>query len=400
MNPHRPSMDRIYLDHAATTPLDRSVGERMAEIQREGPLNPSSPHHEGRRARKLLNSAREEIAQALALRDPRQVIFTRGGTEANNLVIWGRAQEHPEAGLAFSSLEHSSVRGPMEALAAQGRAVCEIPVAQDGTLDRAVWRSLLDSAPAPAMISVQAVNSETGLGLVLLPLLEAAATAGVPVHVDGVQGMGRIPLLPPETSPLAPAFLTLSAHKLGGPPGVGILIRDRTVPLVPTLFGGGQEFGFRPGTEDVAGAAGAARAISLAQERAVVEAPRLAALSHHLESALLAGCPALRSVAPPPKSGGIRAPHIVMLAAPGLPRDLLPGALDIEGIAVSAGSACRSGAAAPSPALAALLGAEARTLAPLRFSLGTETTEAHIEEATGRTLRVLSRIPALQKVLA
>ena len=393
-------MERIYLDHAATTPMAPEIQELIANIQGEGPLNPSSPHQEGRRARKLLSEAREEVVHALGLRDPKQVIFTRGGTEANHLAIGGRALGIPDGPLAFSALEHSSVRASMEALARQGRSIVEIPVALDGTLDEGVWGPLLERTDPPALLSVQAVNSETGLVLQLAPLLEVASARGIAMHVDGVQGMGRIPLPIPETTPFSPSFLTLSAHKLGGPPSVGILIRDRDVPLAPTLFGGGQEFDLRPGTEDVAGALGAARAIRKARENFAAEAPRLEALRDQLESALLAGCPALRPLIRAQESGACRAPHLLMLLVPGLPRDLLPGALDLEGVAASAGSACRSGAAAPSPALLALLGEEARHLAPLRFSLGAETTDTHIEEAILRILRVLRRIPALQKVMA
>ena len=193
----------------------------------------------------------------------------------------------------------------------------------------------------------------------------------------------------------APAFLTLSAHKLGGPPSVGVLIRDRRIPLAPTLFGGGQEQGIRPGTEDVTGAAGAARAIRRAAERAATEGPRLVRLRDRLASALVEAAPGLRLVAPPEGSGGRRAPHLLMVVAPGLPRDLLPGALDLEGVAASAGSACRSGATTPSPALLALCGDEARDLAPLRFSLGPDTRDEDIDEAIRRTLRVLARIPSL-----
>jgi cysteine desulfurase len=414
-------MHRIYLDHAATSPLDPEVQERMADVQSLGPMNPSSPHREGRTARKLLQQARDEIQRALGLRDAGQVIFTRGGTEANHLVIWGRAMQAVGAPLAFSAVEHSSVRGPMEALARRGHTVHEIGVTPEGVLDPAGWQPVVadgprdggwDGAqdgspdgprprdPALSLISVQAVNSETGLVLQSAPLLTEARRRGIPVHVDAVQGIGRVPLRMPESDADAPAFLTLSAHKLGGPPSVGVLIRDRGVALAPTLFGGGQEQGIRPGTEDVVGAVGAARAIRRAMERAADEVPRLTGLRDRLQSALVEAFPGLRLVAPPPERGDARAPHILMVLAPDLPRDLLPGALDLEGVAVSAGSACRSGAAAPSPALLALLGDDARRVAPVRFSLGTGTLETEIDEAVRRVSRVFARIPALHGALA
>lgn len=394
-------MARIYLDHAATSPMDPDILDLMTQTLREGALNPSSPHAEGRRARLLLREAREGIGQALGLADVRQVVFTRGGTEANHLVVWGRASRMPSSPLAFSSLEHSSVRAAMEARGLQGQTVHEIPVAMDGTLDPARWKPLLAGGSAPpALVSVQAVNSETGIVLQLEDLLEGASECHVPVHVDAVQALGRIPVPLPQGRPSDPAYVTLSSHKLGGPSGIGVLLRNPDTPLEPALFGGGQEYGLRPGTEDIAGALGAALAVRKAMAGAHTEGPRLAQLRNRLAEGLLRAVPALRLIGPDEVTSGSRAPHILMLAAPGLPRDLLPGVLDLEGIAVSAGSACRSGAASPSPAILSLYGEEARHLAPLRFSLGTMTTEHDIDEAILRTTRALARIPALQGALA
>jgi len=372
---------RVYLDHAATTPLRPEVMDAMARTVAETPGNPSSPHREGRAARKVLEDARRMVAEALDV-PASCVLFTRGGTESDNLAILGRVRAEPRGALVVSALEHSAVREPALRLGQEGRRVVILPVRSDGVPDPQALVAALEAAPAPALLSVQAVNSETGLILELDPVLDRAATRGVPVHVDAVQALGRIPL------PTSAALLTLSAHKVGGPRGMGVLVRDPAVGLCPLLFGGAQEGGLRPGTEDVAGAVGCALAIRLAVEERATEAPRLEALRTWLETSLVEGVPGLRVHG----VEGRRAPHILNVGLAGIPRDVLPGALDLEGVAASAGSACRSGSTDPSPVLAALYGAEGAGVAPVRFSLGRTTTRGELEAARPRILQVLHRV--------
>lgn len=373
--------DRVYLDHASTTPLRPEVMEAMARTLAETPGNPSSPHREGRTARSVLEGARARVGAALGVA-PTHVIFTRGGTESDNLAILGRARAEPQGSVVISALEHSAVREPARRLEAEGRSVSVLPFLPNGAPNLEALTAALERSPPPALLSVQAVNSETGLVLDIGMVLERAATRGVPVHVDAVQALGRIPLS------VMPALLTLSAHKVGGPRGLGVLVRDPAVALVPLLHGGSQERGLRPGTEDVAGAVGCARAIELAVAEQAAEAPRLEALRAGLEATLVEAIPELRVHG----REGPRAPHILSVGIAGVPRDVLPGALDLEGVAVSAGSACRSGSSEPSHVLVALYGGEAARVATVRFSLGRTTTRSEVEAALPRILGVLRRV--------
>jgi len=376
-------MTRIYLDHAATTPLRPSVARVMAQVGLETPGNPSSPHREGRSARAALEAARERLAEVLDV-PPGWVFFTRGGTESDNLAVLGRARAETGGAIVISALEHSAVREAAAHLAGAGRRVVVLPVHSSGEVDPVALEEALASPVPPSVLSVQAVNSEVGLVLELGPVLEGAASRGVPVHVDAVQAMGRIPL------PKGAALLTLSAHKVGGPRGMGVLVRDPSVALHPLHHGGAQESGLRPGTEDVAGAVGTAEAIRAAEEERPHEVERLGALRERLETALLGNVPGLRIHG----GEGARAPHILGLGLPGVPMDLLPGALDLEGIAASAGSACRSGSTEPSPTLLGLYGRAAASVAPVRLSLGRETTTGEVEAAIPRILGVFERVRA------
>jgi cysteine desulfurase len=377
-------MVRIYLDHAATTPLRPEVAEVMSRAWSRGSGNPSSPHSEGREARRLLEDAREAVGRALAT-PASWVVFTRGGTESDNLAIRGRAHAEPLRPLAISALEHAAVREPARALAATGTPVAILPVHPDGTVDAEALAVLLEADTLPAVVSVQAVNSETGVMPGLGPVLAACTARDVPVHVDAVQAAGRTPI--PVPGPGGPALLTLSGHKLGGPAGTGVLVRDPDLPLEPLLRGGRQEGAVRPGTEDVPGAVGFAEALRLALAEEPREGARLMGLRERLEEGLLAAVPALRLHG----AGAPRAPHITSLGLPGVPRDLLPGALDLEGVAASAGSACRSGSPEPSPVVEALHGPEAARAAPLRLSLGRTTDGAAVDEALDRIILVLRR---------
>lgn len=402
-------MKHIYLDHAAATPMRPEVREAMARVETGIPGNPSSPHAVGRAARAALEGAREGTAELLGCA-PGRVRFVRGGTEANNLAILGRfyavsdardaaRMEDPDpgpTGVGISALEHSAVREAAGAVARRGGRVTVLPVRPDGTIPEQPLAELL--ARSPAVVSIQQVNPDTGLVLDLERPLAEARAAGVPFHVDAVQAVGRVPL---PSADGGPQMLTLAGHKIGGPRSTGVLVIDDGVEIAPLVYGGGQERGLRSGTEDVAGAVGFAAALRLALggggngagesgegAGGTAEVARLGALRDALEHRIAAALPEIRIFG----VEGRRAPHILSLGVPGLPRDLLPGVLDLEGVCVSAGSACRSGSSGPSPVLEALYGEEAARSALLRISLGWTTTPDEIEEAGERIVRTLERV--------
>lgn len=380
-------MTTLYLDHAAATPPRSEVIEAMREAREESWANPSSTHDAGRQARRTLSSARESVAALLGYR-AHEIHFVRGGTEANNLALRGIAgapgNRRP---LVLSTLEHSSVREPAEALAREGLPVQRLLVLPSGSVDDDALEEALEGHPA--LVTIQAVNSETGLVLEVERVAEAAAERGIPVHVDAVQAAGRIPLPRADARPM---LLTLSGHKMGGPRSTAILAVPESVRVHPLITGGGQERGLRAGTEDVVGAVGFARALELALGEQPVEAPRLAELSTSLERRIRRAVPNIRVFG----SEGSRAPHIVQFGIRGIGADLLLGALDLDGVAASAGSACRSGSPGPGSALKALYGPEVDGLAPLRLSLGWNTDARTVEEAGTRVTEVIGRLIGLE----
>jgi cysteine desulfurase len=381
-------MDRVYLDHAAATPLRPEVARAVRTVQDRLPGNPSASHRWGREAREELEDARERVGRALGV-PPRSVHFVRGGTESDNLAVLGRADRVRARGetpvLVRSGIEHSAVRESVTAAVAAGGREEILSVRADGTVDEGALDLLLQQRPH--LVSVMWVNHETGTILPVGRVADRCREAGVAFHVDAVQAVGRIPV---EASTLPIDLLSVSGHKLGGPPGTGVLVvRDRDL-LAPRLFGGGQEGGLRPGTEDVAGAVGMAVALEGATAWVNDEASRLARLRFRLEEGLRAGIPALRVHG----REGPRAPHILSVGVPGLPRDVLPGALDLEGVGVSAGSACRTGSTTVSPVLAALYGEAAAEVAPLRLSLGWTTREEDVERALDVIPAVVDRVRA------
>ena len=366
----------IYLDHAAATPLRREVATAMAEIARAPYGNPSSGHGWGRAARAALEDARERAARALTA-DPRCVHFVRGGTESINLAILGRvewalASGHARPRLLRSTLEHPAVREAMAEAEARGCTVRTIRVSPAASL--ALPTGGAAALEGAALVSVQWVNQETGLRLPVEALAESCAEAGVPLHVDAIQAGGKLRI---DMSAHPIAALSLSGHKLGGPASTGILVLAEGVGLHPRVFGGGQEGGLRPGTEDVAGAVGFALALDISVREIEREAARLAALRQRLETGLLGRLPQLRIHG----AEGLRAPHILNVGVPGMSPDLLHAALDGAGIAASPGSACRSGAAAASPVLRALYGREAGRNAPVRLSLGWPSEPEEVDRA-------------------
>ena len=379
-------MDPLCFDHAATTPIRpevRAVGERLrgAELG-----NPSSHHRWGRRAAAVLDEARARVATALGCRAS-EVLFVRGGTESDNLAVRGSwaalTTRHSSAGVIHSAVEHAAVRETAEALEAAGASRHVIPVDACGRPDLDELDRALDEGPA--VVSMMWVNNEIGT---VMPVADAArlcaARDGV-FHTDAVQAIGHVEIRLDE-SPIA--LLSATGHKIGGPRGTGILFVRAGTPLAPTLTGGGQERGIRPGTQDVVGAAEMAEALALAVTERKEESRRLTAMRMRLEHLLVKRLPDLRVHA----RDGDRAPHILNIGVPGADPALLIQALDLAGLAASSGSACSSGAHRAGPVLSALLGDAAEGVAPVRLSLGRTTSTEQIDQAAAIAVPVLERM--------
>ena len=360
---------RIYLDHNATTPLRPEVAEAMARALRETWGNPSSVHAEGVAAREAVEDARAQVA-ALVGAEPRQVIFTGGATEANNALLSGLRRR-----LMTSSAEHPSVRACVEALQCSGVAVEAVAVDGEGRLDLAALEAAVSQDTE--LVSLIWANNETG---VIQPLDEIARrVAGrAPLHVDATQALGKIAVEGPWD------FLSASAHKLNGPKGVGCLVARRQAPVL--LRGGGQERGRRGGTENVPGIIGFGVACALARKERTARAARYAALRDRLWERL--------RVIPGARRNGDPAmvlPNTLSLEIPGAEGDALVQALDLEGVAISAGAACHAGAVSASHVLLAMGRTPEQALGSLRFSVGWGNDEAQIDDAAQRLLAVLER---------
>lgn len=371
-------MNAIYLDSAATTPVRREVREAMRPFLADRFGNPSSVHRWGRQARAALEEARERLATTLGAH-PAEIVFTRGGTEADNLAILGRTRSEPGAGIVCSTIEHKAVLASAHAAEAEGNPLRLLPCDGDGVVDPDSLDEPLRSRPA--VVSVMWVNNEIGTVQAVRALAERCRDSGVPFHTDAVQALGKVPIRLDEM-PISMA--SVSAHKIGGPKGVGALFVRRGIRLQPLIFGGGHERGMRAGTEDVAGAVGFATAAELAVAERGAFAVRIGELRRRLESGLQA------RVADLVVNGGgaERAPHICNVSVPGVSNEMLLATLDMEGIAASSGSACSSGAVTPSHVLLALGLSEEVAMPSVRFSLGSSTTDDEIE-------RVISAFPPL-----
>ena len=379
-------MEPLYLDYAATTPVRSEVVEAMEPFACAHFANPSSAHAWGRRAHAALAEARERAAAALRA-GASEVFFVRGGTESDNLAVLGRAGAVREEGITplvvRSALEHPAVREAAAAVEAQGGRVKVLGVERDGALDLDALEAVV--AEAPALVSVMWVNNEVGTVLPVEEVVRVARARRVPVHSDAVQAVGKVPVAVGDGGP---DLLTVTGHKIYGPKGTGLLYVRRGVSVRPLLFGGGQERGLRPGTEDVAGAVGTALALELAVAERPAEATRLAGLRDRLEAILQERIPGLRVHG----GGGERAPHISNVGIQGVDQGALLAALDLAGIFVSSGSACNSGATRASAVLKALYGDEAEGWATVRFSLGRATREEDIVRAALATAAAVERL--------
>ncbi len=361
--------DRVYLDWNATTPLRREAREAMAAAWAL-PGNPSSVHAEGRQARRLVEEARAAIAGAVGAQS-RDVVFTSGGTEANALALTPglrRASTFPVQRLVVSAIEHASVlaggRFPAHAIATVG-------VTRSGLVDLDGLRATLEGG-LPALVSIMLANNETGALQPVSAAGEIIHAAGGLLHVDAIQAFGKIPI---DINMLNADLVTLSAHKIGGPKGVGALVLAEGLSgLEPLLRGGGQERGHRAGTENIAGIAGFGAVVRAATGALESDAIRLESLRNRLETGLrqTPGIIVFSDDVP-------RLPNTTLFTVPGLKAETAVIGFDLEGLAVSSGSACSSGKVQPSHVLEAMGAGPERAKGAVRLSLGWSTSEEEID---------------------
>ena len=383
-----------YCDHNATAPLRPSCRDAIAHaLTVTG--NPSSIHAHGRAARAIVEEARVQVAR-LANAKPDQVIFTSGATEANALALWGAVEgaidqnEAEKAGritrLFVSAIEHSSVLKTAPALAERiaGVRLEILPVTKDGVLDTDALRVALREGKGRALVAVMAANNETGVVQPVAEIARLCRDAGALLLVDAVTAAGKIDL----DAGLCD-YLTLSAHKLGGPQGVGALVVHPDAPLVPQLTGGGQQKGLRAGTENLSGIAGfgaAAKAVHPDQD----ERARVTSVRNHFEACLKAAWPDARIF-------GAEAPRLgntSNIALPGLASENIVIALDLDGVMVSSGSSCSSGKIAPSHVLTAMQVADDLAGASIRVSFGWNSTNEDADAVVASLLKLRQRARA------
>lgn len=376
----------VYLDHAATTPIDPRVRAAMDESLAAPPGNPSSGHPGGRAARERIEAARAEVA-ALIGAPPASILFTSGATEADNLAILGAARANAARGRHLVSLrtEHRAVLDPLGRLVREGFRVTLLTPGADGLVDPGVLERTLE--PGTTLVSVMLVNNEIGVVQDLAAIAAACRRAGALLHVDAAQAAGRVPF---DVASLDADLVSLAAHKVHGPVGVGALYVRRTPRpvLEPLAYGGGQEGGLRPGTLAAHQIVGMGRAYALARAALGEEPARLAALRDRLWEAL-APLPDVYLNGHPQA----RAPHILSVSFGGVDGEALR--CELPELAVSSGSACATGHGEPSYVLRALGRDDALAQATLRFSVGRQTTVADVDFAAGRVRRALERLRAL-----
>ena len=376
-----------YLDHAATTPMLPEAIAAVAEVMGQVG-NPSSLHAAGRAARRRVEEARERLAAALGAR-PSEVVLTAGGTESDNLAVKGiywarRAADPRRRRVVAGAVEHHAVLDAVDWLVAhEGAEVTWLPVDRSGRVDPGSLRAAL-AGDDVALVSVMWANNEVGTLQPVLELADIAHEFGVPMHCDAVQAVGSVPV---DFASAGVDALTMTGHKLGGPPGAGALLLRRDVACVPLQHGGGQEREVRSGTLDVPGTVGLAVATALAVERRADVAPRVAALRDDLVAGVLAAVPDVTVNGHPTD----RLPGIANLSFAGCEGDALLMLLDARGVACSTGSACSAGVAQPSHVLLAMGAGPAAAKGTLRFSLGSTSTAEDVAAAVAAIAPAVER---------
>ena len=379
-------MTHVYFDHNASTPLDERVLAAMLPYLREQCGNASSRHEFGTVARKAVDDAREQVAALVGVQ-PAQVIFTSGGTEANNLFIKGVAATLKPTQVAVSSIEHPCVTAPAQDLARQGWQLRKLRVTRDGTIDLADVEAAL--AQPTGLVSVMLANNETGVIQDIPAVSALVRRAGAVMHTDAVQALGKIPV---EFTTLRVQAMTLSAHKIYGPKGAGALVVDKRLDLRALLAGGGQEHGLRGGTENVPAIVGFGAACEIAAARLGELGPRLAALRDRLERGLhQMGAVIFGAGAP-------RLPNTCYFAYPGIHGETLVIELDNAGYAVGSGAACSSAEHTPSGTLMAMGVEPELARGAVRFSLGAANTAEQVDGFLQALAAVILRLRQMKAV--
>ncbi|MBM4433725.1 MAG: cysteine desulfurase [Chloroflexi bacterium] len=382
--------ERIYLDHAATTPVDPEVAEAMVRVLSEVPGNPSSIYAEGRRARALVDRSRAEVAAAIGAQ-PGEIVFTSGGTEADNLALRGvlKAYRGERDGLVISAIEHHAVLDTAEDLERHAHVrVTRVPVDRDGLVDPLAVERAIDGRTA--LVSIMHANNEVGTVEPIDAIGRVCRAKGVPFHTDAVQTVGVLPF---DVRELPADLASINAHKLYGPKGVGALYVRGGTRIATMQTGGGQEKGRRTGTENVAGIVALGVAMRIAAERRERDAARLSALRDRIIDGVRSRIPAAVLTGHPTR----RLPNSASFCFPGAQGESLIVALDLEGISVSSGSACTSGSTEPSHVLTAIGVARDAAQGSLRITVGRDTTDAHVDRLLEVLPRVVERIRAVSR---
>jgi cysteine desulfurase len=377
----------IYLDNNSTTPIDPRVAEAMCRAWSDCGANPASQHSLGRRARRILEESREGILELLGAKtggmNADQLIFTSGGTEANNLALFGLAGS-PGDRVVISAIEHPSVVRAADELRRRGWRV-EVMAEVRG--DGVVWAPppFDEKGLAPRLVSLMLANNETGAEQVVKSVAERYCDRGTKTHTDAVQAVGKIKV---SFHDLGVDAMTVAPHKFHGPLGIGALLLRHGIALEPQLFGGFQQGGLRPGTENVALAVGFYEALKIAIAELPQRAARMESLRDELEEILRAEFPETVIIG----ASSLRLPNTSCISFPGLDRQALVMALDLAGIACSTGSACASGSSEPSPPLVAMGLPKAVIDGAIRLSVGAFTTADDIGEAARRIIKAVNHL--------
>ncbi len=381
----------IYLDNNATTQIDPTVVERMRVLMEMRLANPSSQHAAGRTARQIVESARESILKQCGGRTvgmaSDQLLFTSGGTESNNLAVFGLSEQRPGA-IVVSSIEHPSVLAAAEYAATQGREIRYLPCTKDGVIcidPLEEWLENQSEHGPIAIVSIMLANNETGV----LQNVQAASALcrreGVLIHTDAVQVLGKSDM---DFASLDVDALTITAHKLHGPVGIGALILRHGISLSPQSFGGFQQLGLRPGTEMPVLAGGFETAVLNAKVHLNDRVFRMRTLRDALQDRILSAVPNALAIG----SQSNRLPHTLSIAFPGVDRQALQLALDMDGIACSTGSACASGSSQVSHVLEAMGLDRDLIRGGIRFSVSAETTAEEIDETVAKISQIIPKL--------
>ena len=370
-------MRRVYLDHNATTGVEPEVLEAMLPYFAREYGNAASIHSFGQRARAAVETAREHVAALIGAR-PQEIVFTSGGTEADNQAIfgivkaWQQSHVGTKAHVITSSVEHEAVLNACQALEKEGAVVTYLPVDQNGQISVDALRNAIGTGTA--LITIMHANNELGTVQPMEEIGRIAKQADVYLHTDAVQSAGKIPV---DVNRFGVDLLSLSGHKFYAPKGIGALYVRGGTRVQQLLYGGHHQRGFRPGTENVPGIVGLGKAAEIAKQRMNADCERISALRDKLEKRLTAGVPQARVNG----SGALRTPNTTNITFPGIEGEAMVIALDLKGLACSTGAACSSGAVEPSHVLTAIGLPPEEARASLRFSLGRHTTSEEVDFA-------------------